>query len=293
LNSHTLDYPALYKGASGLSENSQNSYLRLLISEYLLLISAAAISMTKNPNQLTQAIHALVFISLATLLLYRAKTKPEQDWYKGRALAESIKTSTWRYCMRAAPFEDVNDIRIRRTEFRNYLREILSASRHIGDRIPPDTAADDQITNSMDEIRALSLLERSKFYLENRIKEQRTWYINKARSNKSSAKKWIAACAATYAAAIILLVLRPIFPNWDFWPFEPLIVIASSIIGWTQIKKFNELTSAYTLTAHEIGIIQGRIEEADTEEEFSEFVNEAELAFSREHTQWVARQDAL
>ena len=60
-----------------------------------------------------------------------------------------------------------------------------------------------------------------------------------------------------------------------------------------QIKKFNELTSAYTLTAHEIGIIQGRLEEVDSEEDLSEFINEAELAFSREHTQWVARQNAL
>jgi hypothetical protein len=57
-----------------------------------------------------------------------------------------------------------------------------------------------------------------------------------------------------------------------------------------QIKKFSELSSAYSLTAHEIGIIEDRIDEADTEDEFSDFVNEAELAFSREHTQWLARQ---
>jgi len=145
----------------------------------------------------------------------------------------------------------------------------------------------------MDEIRGMSLAERSQFYLDRRIKEQRAWYIKKAKFNKSAAKKWVLACAVTYGIAIILLVLRPIFPNWGFWPFEPLIVFASSIIGWTQIKKFNELTAAYTLTAHEIGIIQGRVEEADTEKEFSEFINEAELAFSREHTQWVARQNAL
>ena len=60
-----------------------------------------------------------------------------------------------------------------------------------------------------------------------------------------------------------------------------------------QIKKFNELNSSYTLTAHEIGIIQTRLQDVEAEEEFSDFVNEAELAFSREHTQWVARQDAV
>lgn len=276
-----------------MSEHSQKSYLLLLKSEYGLLIMAAAISMINQPSKFVQTMHALVFIVLAVLLLYRAKNKPEQHWYKGRALAESIKTSTWRYCMRATPFEDAADVRIRRAEYRNYLQEILSTNRHIGDRIPPDSSAEDQITSSMDNIRALSLLERRKYYLQERIKEQRTWYSKKASANKVASERWVIACATTYGIAVVLLLLRPTAANWHFWPFEPLIVVASSIIGWMQIKKFNELTSAYTLTAHEIGIIQGRIEEADTEEEFSEFVNEAELAFSREHTQWVARQSAF
>lgn len=293
MNKPSLTYPALYKAASDMSETYQNIYHRLLMSEYALLFLAAALSMMANPSSLFQSIHALVFIALAVLLLYRFKTKPEQDWYKGRALAESIKTSTWRYCLRAAPFEDVEDVRVRRSEFRNHLREILRANRFIGDRIPPDSAADDQITSSMDDIRALSLEDRKHFYMDNRIREQRTWYTNKAGYNKAAAKRWVVACTAIYAGAIILLVVRPSLPEWNFWPFEPLIVLASSIIGWMQIKKFNELTSAYTLTAHEIGIIQGRLEEVDSEEDLSEFINEAELAFSREHTQWVARQNAL
>ena len=289
----SLTYPALYKAASDMSATSQNLYHRFLISEYALLFLAAVLSMVTIPSSLLQSIHALVFIALVILLLYRYKTKPEQDWYKGRALAESIKTSTWRYCLRASPFEDISDVRVRRSEFRNHLREILRANRFIGDRIPPDSAADDQITISMDEIRALSLEQRRNFYMEHRISEQRKWYTDKAGYNKLAAKRWVITCTVIYAGAIVLLVVRPSVPEWNIWPFEPLIVLASSIIGWMQIKKFNELTSAYTLTAHEIGIIQGRLDEVNSEDELSEFINEAELAFSREHTQWVARQNAL
>ena len=68
------------------------------------------------------------------------------------------------------------------------------------------------------------------------------------------------------------------------------MVAASAVLGWMQIKKFNELASAYTLTALEISLIEDKLREVETEAELSEFVNEAELAFSREHTQWVARQ---
>ncbi|WP_353850658.1 hypothetical protein [Vibrio harveyi] len=48
---------------------------------------------------------------------------------------------------------------------------------------------------------------------------------------------------------------------------------AAFIIGWTQIKKHNELSSSYSLTAQEIGIIRGGIEEVVTEEQFSEYVS--------------------
>lgn len=93
-----------------------------------------------------------------------------------------------------------------------------------------------------------------------------------------------------YIAAIVTVLLRIAKPDWVMLPTEPLIVLAASFIGWIQIKKFNELASAYALTAHEIGILQPRLDEIDDENAFSDFVNEAELAFSREHTQWVARQ---
>lgn len=287
------EYPALYTGANDLSNQSQRLYLWLLRAEYSLLITAAAVALIPKPSSTLQVMHALIFVGLGALLIYRSMSKPEQDWYKGRALAESIKTLSWRYCMRAAPFEDAADIKEVRANFRNQLKEILSANRHIGDKIPPDSAANDQITSKMDQIRATSLEQRRSYYLEQRIREQRAWYVRKARENRNAARAWIVACIATYACAVAILTLRPLFPDWEVWPYEPLIVVASSIIGWMQIKKFNELVSAYTLTAHEIGIVQGRLEEADLEDEFSEFVNEAELAFSREHTQWVARQNAL
>lgn len=287
-----IEYPALYIAAGKLSTDSQKTYLRLLRSEYFLLVVAATLSLYPAGGRLYHSIYALIFVALTILLLYRAKSKPEQDWYKGRALAESIKTSTWRYCMRAAPFEDIPDVRNKRAEFRDHLKEILFANRHIGERMPPDSAAEAQITESMEGTRSLTLQQRKKIYEESRIREQRKWYSVKAGYNKAAIRKWVFACAIVYGLAFTLVILRIVYPEWRFWPIDPLVVVASSMIGWMQIKKFSELASAYTLTAHEIGILQSRINEITHEEEFSEFVNEAELAFSREHTQWVARQQS-
>ena len=58
-------------------------------------------------------------------------------------------------------------------------------------------------------------------------------------------------------------------------------------------QRHSELASAYALTAHEIGIIEERARGTSTNKEFSNFVNDAEQAFSREHTQWIARQHQI
>lgn len=285
-------YPALYETAGDLSAKSQSAYLRLIRAEYALLFLAAVLSMNWSKEPTFFIVYAVVLLASLGILICRSWMKPEQDWYRGRALAESIKTSSWRFVMRSSPFEDAATIIIPRGEFREHLLAILKANRFIGEKMPPDSAAKQQIPASMEEVRARDLEQRKAFYLEHRIKDQRNWYSTKAGANKRASRHWMLAGIAAYAVAIVLALIRVEYPNWELWPIEPVIVLASSFVGWTQIKKFNELASSYTLTAHEIGIIQNRIGEIDEEEDFSEFVNDAEQAFSREHTQWVARQQA-
>lgn len=283
-------YPALYLGADSASNHAQKEYLNLLRAEYFLLVCAAAFSMIRGTEKNFLILYALIFVAAAAMLLFRSFRKPEQGWYRCRALAESIKTSTWRYMMRSEPFDDAESIRIPRAEFRNYLREILRYNKQVGENIAGYSSDEEQITNEMERVRLLSLEQRKEFYKSLRISDQRKWYAKKAGVNKSAFRLWVSIMFLVYLIATLSVLLRISFPEIKLWPTEPLTVLAASIVGWIQIKKFNELSSSYTLTAHEIGIIQDRIDEIEGESEFSDFVNEAELAFSREHTQWVARQ---
>jgi hypothetical protein len=292
-NSMTLDvrikYPALYRAAGDASADAQSKYLWLLRIEYFLLFGAACFSAFPivNPNE--YVVYALVFISALVVLLIRSFMKPEQTWYKSRALAESIKTSTWRYMMRADPYGDASRIAIPRGEFRNHLREILAAN-----KFPEGTfatsSAEEQVTNEMDSVRRLNLDERKAVYLQYRIKEQRGWYSRKAGMNRKAFRRWVGACVFIYLLATASVLLQIRYPEWPLHPTEPLTVIAASVIGWVQIKKFSELAASYSLAAHEIGLAQGQLSEAETEGQFSDFVIDTEQAFSREHTQWVARQ---
>lgn len=286
-----FDYPALYNSANVSSRDFQSRYFRLAIFEYVLLTCAAIASMNFFDSKLAYYLYAFVFIILFVVLGVKAATKPEQGWYRSRALAESVKTMAWRYCMRSAPFRHDSD-RANRDEFRRFLSDILNGGRLVGGELSPDFAAQDQITRSMCDLRLETLKNRKILYLQFRINEQRAWYKERSIYNKKSAIFWFGMCAVVYLFAISLVLGRLANEEWNFWPFEPLIVVAGSIIGWMQIKRYNELAVSYTLTAHEIGILATRIDDVDDEVEFSEFINDAELAFSREHTQWVARQEA-
>jgi hypothetical protein len=282
-------YPALHRCADQASNRKQQLYLSLIDAEYALLLVAAIFSISVFASATFYLIYAVVFLALIALLLTRALLKPEQDWYKCRALAESVKTLTWRYVMRAAPFGDGPRIQVPRSEFRNHLQSLFEENKDTAKKIAADWSAEDQITPEMDRIRALPLEERKQCYAAERIQDQRVWYTRKAATNKRSARKWVAAGIAAYAIAAALAVGRVRLPD-RVWPIGPVLVLASSILGWMQVKKFSELAATYTVAAHEIGLLRPKLDDVTTEPELSDFVNDAELAFSREHTLWMARR---
>lgn len=164
-----FDYPALYETAGGMSAGSQSGFLWLIRAEYALLLAAAILAMDWSKRPYYFAVYAAVLLASLAVLLWRSLWKPEQAWYRGRALAESIKTSCWRYCMRAEPFGDAISVDVPRAEFREHLLQILKTNRFIGDRMPPDSAAKEQIPETMQTVRALDLGVRKAYYLEHRI----------------------------------------------------------------------------------------------------------------------------
>ena len=190
--------------------------------------------------------------------------------------------------MHAEPFDEGKNLA--RQQFRDQLHELFNVNRTSAEKIDERWSDEDQITAAMESIYSLSVADRIAIYLDGRIKNQRRWYDQKARWNRSRAIFWLTLGACAYIVAIALSMVRVRFPEWQFWPIDPILVIATSIIGWTQIKRYSELTTAYKLTAQEIGLISPKLNGVDTEIELSKFVNEAEQAFSREHTMWTARQ---
>ena len=181
-------YPALFRSADTAANNKQKLYLALLRAEYATLLLASILSSSLFSDPSFFLLYVVIFLASLTLLLLRTMLKPEQDWYRCRALAESVKTLSWRYMMRASPFVDEPHVRDPINEFTHNLNQLIDDNRSTVEKIATTWSADDQITDDMNRIRKLDLKHRKDLYDDQRIQEQRNWYANKASINRRSAR---------------------------------------------------------------------------------------------------------
>jgi hypothetical protein len=286
------EYPALYKAADSASISAQSSYLLLIKGHIFLLVVGAGLMVNPAPTKEYSLFHAFVFLCALGISIFYAVKKYEKTWYSARAVAESVKTATWRYMMKAEPFLDATSIKEVNAVFRNMLNEILRSNNQLGEVLGGEISTSDQLSKKMELTRTSSLENRKSVYLKDRVDEQRKWYAYKSGINKRDSKRFFILLVCLQIIAIALVLARIAYPEWKVWPTDIFVVMAGGVLTWIQVKRFQEIATAYALTAHEIGIIKGHLADSDTDEEFSVFVKDAENAFSREHTQWVVRQSS-
>ncbi len=284
--------PGLYKSANNASIAEQKKYFNgIRVYIFLLILGAGfAYFADNNPNAITKIFSALFFLASLGVMIWLRVAKPDDVWYNGRAVAESVKTRAWRWMLRAEPYEDTSDREIMRKKFIKDLKTILEQNQSLIGKLGISSANDEPITKEMIEVRSLDIERRIELYRRERITNQALWYTKKSKYNKNRANLWFIATIVLHSLAIVLLLYNIKEPNLKL-PIETIAVAASGVLTWLQSKKHNELYSSYSLTAHEILLIKAEVTRIDTEQELSEYIMNCENAFSREHTQWFARKN--
>jgi SMODS and SLOG-associating 2TM effector domain 1/SMODS and SLOG-associating 2TM effector domain 3 len=284
------DYPALFNASDKAAWRSQKSFVICIWVNALTMIAGTFFAGEIFERGLAAYLAAALFLGSIFVSILMAFRKYEDIWYRARAIAESVKTISWRFMMRAAPYDSTSTTDAEKHlhgKFKSLLKEHRGVSHEIGGL----AASGDQITNRMYQTRSLTLSERKSFYLLHRVQEQQTWYAAKSGTLLRRGQLWFAAMIGLQCLALLFVLRRIQHPDTTHWPAEALAVAAGAVLTWTQVRRFRELASAYALTAHEIGLIKIRWKDADSEDSFSDFVKDSENAFSREHTQWSARLD--
>jgi hypothetical protein len=283
------ELPGLYKAANRASRNAQTPYYLCLMSYLFLLVLAAAVSFWFSDSVIWAMISTGLFLLTLGILVVLRVIRPDDTWYNGRAVAESVKTRSWRYMMRAEPYDGCEDPTTVAKGFIKDQKDILKQNQSLAGKLPTEHMKE-PITEAMKAVRAMTVEERLNVYNSDRIQNQADWYSIKATFNKKRSLQWFCAAVGLHGTAILMLLCRINKPLLSL-PVAVIATAASAVLTWLQTKKHNELGSSYSLAAHEIVLIKGEALSINNENELSAFVVNTESAFSREHTQWVSQKN--
>lgn len=247
------DFPALYRSADDLSLKSQQQFFGALRVHLVTLVVAAILSIVSIPHWSVAAAQLLALLGALGCSIYLFAMRPDRFWYAGRAVAESIKTITWRYVCRAEPFQ--GDDASARNDFRQTLKQIVEQNREVCQSLTEHLDGL-QFTPVMEQMRARTLEERRATYADCRIKDQLTWYAKKAAFNRRMSRYFFWALIGVNTIAVVCAVLRMVYVDQPFWPTDVFVAMAASVLSWMQAKRFSELAASYALAAHEIGLIK-------------------------------------
>jgi hypothetical protein len=281
------DYPAAYLASDATAVRLERTYFRLLRAELMLFLAASSVGILGAFPRigLTRqlAIAAVIFVVGAFSILWRMrKRRFEQKWFQYRAVAESIKTATWRYMMEAPPFDTETNVE---AKFLATLDAIQLDRLGMASPEPRD-----QITDFMREVRKHSFEESKDVYSRERLVDQETWYAKKSAWNRQLAARWSTFTLATQALAIALALLRAFYPMIPLSPVSFLMTVASSMLAWTQARRHEDLVEPYAVAAQELRELRSLLPKLTGVASFRKFVSDVEESISREHTKWLARR---
>lgn len=286
-------FPILFKIADEKAKVSQNRFIYINVSILALLVlsSMSSVFTAKNPASDSLVIFCTVCLILSTFLnLYILFFRPEKSWYEGRAIAESVKTLTWKFITGTKPFSFTLDDATIQSLFNENLKKIIGQRKDFYILIGKEYPNKNMISQEMFDIRNLDFEDRKKEYLEARVQDQINWYSKKSKTNSKNKNASFIFMIGFQFLGIIFFILE-LNHLVDFSFTSIFITLTSIFLTWLQLKRFQELTESYAITAMELKFIKDKAKYVSNDVELEMYVDDTENAISREHTLWLARRD--
>lgn len=309
------EYPSLFAAAERTSSRSQHRSLRVAqidISTIVLtavmatltgIIGALTVDASHSVASLTWNQVKLIIGWVVAVLTVISLLKPaifgrltfNKEWYGGRAVAEAVKTATWRYMMQTTPFDE-HDAEKR---FISALQDDLKAYGDLPLSVAAITLDEGQITPCMHQIRALPLEERKRYYLQNRIEDQIAYYARRSAQYERTSQRWGRVSITFRLATLAAAVLR-ILPWW-FDPNSHIGLVDAALIGLfaalsaataalRTLDKHDELCKVYAQVAEKLRMLRPSLQGAENNSAFSQAVDQVEDILSGENTSWAAKR---
>lgn len=279
------DLPGFWQDADKASGSGQRWTLRfeqMRLGGSVVAALGAVFSLRAGRLDLAAAIILGGFTLALIAELAGWARKPEEQWYDGRALAESAKTLAWRYAVGADPFR----VDLDSSQAQAILRERLAKiGKEASDRITI-TSPGPLVTPGMQDLRDSDFEGRRSAYVTGRTEDQQQWYAKKAEVNRKRATGWRIALVSAEVIALVLAALR-VFGGWDVDLAGLMAAIIAAGGAWVAVKQFSPLAAAYSMAAMELTIQADKLRTIP-EHDWPLVAADAEEAISREHTMWLA-----
>jgi hypothetical protein len=286
-------YPALFQSADASSVAGQRSYRRLVEIELGFVLAGAMFgtlgAFVSGPRTAFASLATICLLGSMAMKFVNRYADSTARWFDGRAVAETVKTLTWRYMMRVPPYgSDSSADRLLADDLIAAMRARAELRQSLTD-VPTDAR---QITPVMRAVRELPFHDRRQLYIDQRLSNQTAWYHGKAIANMRNARRWFwLSLIGQGAAALIAFtsIFEPELPLSSLVGF--FAALATAATAWTQLGRHDELSKSYALAYQELIAIRTLAERVASQAALQEVVNDGEGAISREHTMWVAKRE--
>jgi len=287
------DLSALFGAADEASGRGQASYLRWTKVRLCAVVAVAGAALAPRPTDSGALDWAaltgvLLFLAAASVEIFLLRSRPDRDWYDCRALAESVKTMSWKFMVCGNPFPDSMSDKDASAAFASEVGLLLESPPQA--RIGP--VAGPAITSTMRGVRRLSLPERRRIYIRDRVQNQQHWYSSKAKSKGKAARYWRGAVLALELTGAVLLLLRGVglLPISLGAVFAAAAAAAAAIL---EARRDEQTARAYVRATADLAAVRSELDLVDDEGEWARVVDDAEEAISREHVVWLASRSTL
>lgn len=289
------DYPSMFGAADSASSSAQRRYLLATKGALFLLLLGAALDATAGLAASCRVVFSVtgaVFFAMSLALnVYMKVAKLEKTWYGGRAVAESVKSLSWRYVMGADPFPLADDAAQVDRKFIDDLASIVKERKDLMFGFGGEATDMPQISHRMRDLRCSTFQDRKAAYIEGRVKDQRRWYGGHAKGNRVSEEKYFVLVIMSQLLAVCSSLSDVRWPDAKVRLTGFFAATASVFIAWLQVKQHRELAQAYSVAEFDLSLVEERGRHVADQDLLASFVADAENAISREHTLWIARRD--
>jgi hypothetical protein len=284
--------PDSYEYFNNLSKLCQSRYLKILGAQLLILLSIsllASIPELCTPfEKIKHVIELTLIITVLILMIIQFKSNYMDGWQKSRFLAESILSQSWLLLFKVDNYnkdynlavgiflERINEMK---TEINvtDYLKFVSAISE---DNDQPKWISENFNKN---------ISEKRNYYITERINDQEKYYYKKTLYNRRNSEKyfWFGILAMGIGAVLTTLTIMDIIPNFSYLGL--FTTLSAALFSWKQTKRFEELSSTYSVAIEELKDFKKKLLLDSSEDEIKAIIYDTEKSISREHKLWVSK----